>query len=241
MDLAIFSHTETWISLLTLTVMEIVLGIDNIIFISIISGRLPKEQQPKARSMGIIAALGIRIVLLIFIQHITEMTEPLFHVMGLGFGGRELIMLAGGLFLISKSTMEIHEKMEGQEEDHTKKIKHPTFTNIVFQVIMIDIVFSFDSIITAVGLANDLIIMIAAVVISMIIMLMSASRISAFIEKHPTMKMLALSFLLMIGFLLILEGCSVHVEKGYVYFAMAFSILVEVLNMRVRKGRSVNN
>ena len=238
MDIAIFTQPETWISLLTLTLMEIVLGIDNIIFISIIAGRLPKHQQPKARSTGIIAALGIRIVLLIFISHIAAMTEPLFHVAGLGFGGRELIMLAGGLFLISKSTMEIHEKVEGHDEHKTKKIKHPTFLNIVFQVIMIDIVFSFDSIITAVGLANELIIMITAVVISMIIMLLSASRISAFIEKHPTMKMLALSFLLMIGFLLILEGCSVHVEKGYVYFAMAFSILVEILNMRVRKERT---
>lgn len=238
MSLDIFLHTETWVSLLTLTVMEIVLGIDNIIFISIISGRLPKEQQPKARNTGILAALGIRILLLVFISHIAAMTDPLFHVMGLGFGGRELIMLAGGLFLISKSTMEIHEKMEGGDEHETKKIKHPTFLNIVLQVIVIDIVFSFDSIITAVGLANELVIMIAAVIISMIIMLMSASRISAFIEKHPTMKMLALSFLLMIGFLLILEGCSVHVNKGYVYFAMAFSILVEILNMRVRKAKS---
>lgn len=233
--LELLSKPEIWLSLITLSVMEIVLGIDNVIFISLVTTKLPIEQQNKARRLGIFLALFIRIILLLFISYIVnEMTFPLFTVFGHGISWRDLILMAGGLFLLYKSTMEIYEVLEVDTEEHSKKI-NATFWNVVMQVILIDIVFSFDSIITAVGLAKEVAIMIAAVVISMIIMLFFSQAIGNFISKHPSIKLLALAFLLMIGMLLVAESFGYHVPKGYVYFAMAFSVGVEVLNMRMRK------
>lgn len=236
MDLIeLFSKPEAWLSLITLSVMEIVLGIDNVIFISLVTSKLPPANQNKARQLGLFLALFIRIILLSFISYIVnEMTEPIMQVFGHGLSWRDLILLAGGLFLLYKSTMEIYELLEAGSEGHEKKV-NPTFWNVVMQVIVIDIVFSFDSIITAVGLAQDLPIMIAAVIFSMIIMLFFSGAISKFIDKHPSIKLLALAFLLTIGLLLVAESFGQHVSKGYVYFAMAFSIVVELLNMRMRK------
>ena len=232
--LEILSQSETWISLLTLTMMEIVLGIDNVIFISIVTSRLPEEQQARARFIGLVLALVIRVLLLFAISWIIGLVYPVITLWGNEISWRDIILLAGGLFLITKSTTEIHHKIEGEKESSIKK-KSPGFWNTVSQVLLLDVVFSFDSIITAVGLADHVEIMIAAVIISMIIMIMAAGTISDFINRHPTMKMLALSFLLMIGLLLVAEAFDVHVPKGYVYFAMTFSIIVEALNMRVRK------
>ena len=239
MDLiTLFSRPEAWLSLITLSVMEIVLGIDNVIFISLVTGKLPPQNQNKARRLGLFLALFIRLILLSFISYIVnEMTDTLFEVFGHGLSWRDIILLAGGLFLLYKSTLEIYELLEADPEEHSKKV-NPTFWNVVLQVIIIDIVFSFDSIITAVGLAQDLPIMIAAVVISMIIMLFFSAAISRFIDKHPSIKLLALAVLLTIGLLLVAESFGQHVSKGYVYFAMAFSILVELLNMRMRKKSS---
>lgn len=236
MDLIdLFSRPESWLSLITLSVMEIVLGIDNVIFISLVTSKLPAQNQNKARRLGLFLALFIRLILLSFISYIVnEMTEPIVHVFGHGLSWRDIILLAGGLFLLYKSTLEIYEMLEVDHEEASKKV-NPTFWNVVLQVIVIDIVFSFDSIITAVGLAKDLPIMIAAVVISMIIMLFFSSAIAKFIDKHPSIKLLALAFLLTIGLLLVAESFGQHVSKGYVYFAMAFSIGVELLNMRMRK------
>lgn len=236
--IALFSKPEAWLSLITLSVMEIVLGIDNVIFISLVTSKLPKQKQNKARRLGLFLALFIRLILLSFISYIVnEMTEPILSFYKYSLSWRDIILLAGGLFLLYKSTVEIYELLEVDAEEHSKKIS-PTFWNVVFQVILIDIVFSFDSIITAVGLAKDLPIMIAAVVISMIIMLFFSSAISKFIDKHPSIKLLALAFLLTIGLLLVAEAFGQHVPKGYVYFAMAFSISVELLNMRMRKKSS---
>jgi predicted tellurium resistance membrane protein TerC len=239
MDLiALFSKPEAWLSLITLTVMEIVLGIDNVIFISLVTSKLKVEQQNKARQLGLFLALFIRVVLLSFISYIVnEMKTPIITIIGHGLSWRDIILLSGGLFLLYKSTLEIYELLEADAEEHSKKV-NPTFWNVVLQVILIDIVFSFDSIITAVGLAQDLPIMIGAVIISMIIMLFFSSAISKFIDKHPSIKLLALAFLLTIGLLLVAESFGQHVSKGYVYFAMAFSILVELLNMRMRKNKS---
>lgn len=239
MDLiTLFSRPEAWLSLITLSVMEIVLGIDNVIFISLVTGKLPPENQNKARRLGLFLALFIRLLLLSFISYIVkEMVDPIITVFDHDFSWRDIILLAGGLFLLYKSTLEIYELLEADPEEHSKKV-NPTFWNVVLQVIIIDIVFSFDSIITAVGLAQDLPIMIAAVVISMIIMLFFSAAISKFIDKHPSIKLLALAFLLTIGLLLVAESFGQHVSKGYVYFAMAFSILVELLNMRMRKKSS---
>lgn len=230
-----------WVSLLTLTLMEVVLGIDNIIFISIIAGRLPKEEQKKARTLGLTLALAIRIILLLFISWLAGLTEPVITLMGTGFSARDLIMMGGGLFLLGKSTLEIHHKLEGEDNVEGKKSKMASFSQIIFQILLLDIVFSLDSIITAIGLVQEAGIMIAAVVISMAVMMIFAGKIGDFIEKHPTLKILALSFLLMIGLILFAEGFDVHVPKGYVYFAMAFSLLVEMLNMRMlRKTRPVH-
>lgn len=226
---------EAWLSLITLTIMEIVLGIDNVIFISIVTNKLDKKQQGKARKLGIFLALFIRVVLLGFISYIVnEMVYPLFTIFEHPVSWRDIILMAGGLFLIYKSTLEIFELLEGGDHNQSSKIK-ATFWNVVMQVIIIDIVFSFDSIITAVGLAQHLPIMVLAVVISMFIMLFFSTTISNFIDKHPSVKMLALSFLLMIGMLLGAESIGYHVPKGYVYFAMAFSLGTEVLNLRMRK------
>ena len=223
------------ISLVTLVVMEIVLGIDNIIFVSILAGKLPHNQQEKARKVGLTLALLIRIALLFGITWIIGSTKDLFVIAGNGFSGRDLILMAGGLFLISKSTSEIHTKVLGEEDHKSTKEKKLNFQSAIIQIVLLDIVFSFDSILTAVGLVNDVWIMIIAVIISMLVMLAASKSISDFVNKHPTIKMLALSFLLMIGLLLVVEAFDVHVPKGYVYFAMAFSLIVELLNMRMRK------
>lgn len=226
-------------SLVTLTAMETVLGIDNIIFIAILVGKLPEESRNKTRNLGIGLALIIRILLLFSISWIMTLTNPLFTVMSQAFSGRDLILLGGGLFLIAKSTFEIHHKIEGdpqielhEAEKMTKKVSPGA---MLFQILILDIVFSLDSVITAVGMANQIPIMVAAMLISMLIMLVSAGSISGFVEKHPTIKILALSFLLLIGVMLVAESFGAHVSKGYIYFAMAFSLAVELLNMRYRK------
>ncbi len=232
----IFSHAETYVSLLTLTFLEIVLGIDNIIFISILTGKLPTEEREKARITGLVIALFFRIGLLLGISYIANLVQPLITIFGLSFSGRDLILLAGGLFLLVKSVLEIHDKLEGDEEGTDKKVT-PKFWNIIVQIIILDLVFSLDSVITAVGLVQHVSIMIIAIVISMIIMIMFAGKVSEFIHRHPTIKMLALSFLLMIGLLLFVEAFHIEVPKGYVYFAMAFSFLVEMLNIKMRKKK----
>lgn len=235
-----FQHlvtAEGLISLFTLVVMEIVLGIDNIIFISIIAGKLPKKNQEQARRIGLALALLMRVGLLFSISWIVSLKEDLFTVAGMGFSGRDLVLLAGGLFLMAKSTNEIHHKIEGEEEHKNPDLKKLTLQAAVLQIVMLDIVFSFDSILTAIGLVDEIVTMIAAVVISMLVMLAAAKSISDFVNNHPTIKMLALAFLLMIGFMLMLEAFEVHVEKGYIYVAMAFSLIVELLNMRMRKPK----
>ncbi len=227
-------------ALLTLTALETVLGIDNIIFISILVSKLPKEQQSKIRNLGISLALGIRILLLFSISWIMSLTEPFFSVADHAFSGRDIILILGGLFLVGKSTFEIHHKIEGDPEhaiSDDKKKKSPSAGWMLGEILLLDIVFSLDSVITAVGMANQVSIMVIAMILSMIIMLFSAGGINNFVEKHPTIKILALSFLLLIGVMLLAEGMGAHVSKGYIYFAMSFSLLVEILNMRMRKKR----
>lgn len=230
----LFSLPETYVSLLTLTFLEIVLGIDNIIFISILTGKLPEKEREKGRVTGLIIALVFRILLLLGISYIAGLVTPLISLFGMAFSGRDLILMGGGIFLIVKSTLEIHNKLEGEEETE-KSDKKSKFWNVIFQIVVLDLVFSFDSVITAVGLVKHVSIMILAIIISMIIMIIFAGKVSDFIHKHPTIKMLALSFLLMIGLLLFVEGFHVEVPKGYVYFAMAFSFIVEMLNIKMRK------
>lgn len=230
----LFSLPETYVSLLTLTFLEIVLGIDNIIFISILTGKLPEKERERGRVTGLIIALVFRILLLLGISYIAGLVTPLISLFGMSFSGRDLILIGGGIFLIVKSTLEIHNKLEGEEETE-KSDKKSKFWNVIFQIVVLDLVFSFDSVITAVGLVKHVSIMIIAIIISMIVMIIFAGKVSDFIHKHPTIKMLALSFLLMIGLLLFVEGFHVEVPKGYVYFAMAFSFIVEMLNIKMRK------
>ncbi|HEX6641348.1 MAG TPA: TerC family protein [Thermoanaerobaculia bacterium] len=232
--MAWLSDPQAWIALLTLTVLEIVLGIDNVIFISILSGKLPMEQQKKARTIGLAMAMIMRVLLLLSLAWIVKLTAPIFTVLGQEISGRDLILLLGGLFLIGKSTHEIHDKLEGEEGDTVKRIA-PSLVSVIVQISLLDIVFSLDSVITAVGMAKELGVMIAAVVIAVLIMLVSAGSIGGFVNRHPTVKMLALSFLLLIGTSLIAEGLDFHIPKGYVYFAMAFSVFVEVLNIQFRR------
>ncbi len=239
---------EAWISLLTLTVLEIVLGIDNIVFISILSGKLPEHQQKKARQVGLALAMITRILLLLSLSWVMSLTAEVFNAAGLlGFSnpewlakfsisGRDIILLVGGLFLIYKSTHEIHNKLEGSKEGEFGVKKVHSFASTIFQILLLDVVFSLDSVITAVGMAEHIEIMVAAVVIAVIIMMLSASAISDFVNRHPTVKMLALSFLLLIGVSLLAEGLDQHIPKGYIYFAMAFSVLVEMLNLRMNKN-----
>ncbi|MCX2741289.1 TerC family protein [Pontibacter anaerobius] len=237
----IFANPDTWISLLTLTFMEVVLGIDNIVFISIVVGRLPHEQQAKGRTIGLALALIFRVILLLFISWIVSASDPLFSI-DLPFtedefavSWRDIILFAGGLFLLAKSVTEIHNKLEGEEEEHGTTKVHATLGKILVQIVLIDIVFSFDSILTAVGLAQEVIVMIIAVILAMGIMLIFAKYVSDFVNKHPTVKMLALAFLILIGFMLVVESLHQHIPKGYIYFAMFFSLLVEMLNMKLRK------
>lgn len=228
------SDPQIWIAFLTLSVLELVLGIDNVIFISILSGKLPKAQQKKARLIGLSLALGMRVILLFSLTWVMGLVEPLFTIWAHGVSGRDLILLIGGLFLIFKSTHEIHGSLEG-EEGHASKKTYAGFTGVIIQIMLLDIVFSLDSVITAVGMVDNVWVMIAAVVVSIIAMMLFAGSIGAFVQRHPTIKMLALSFLLMIGVSLIAEGAHFHIPKGYIYFAMAFSVLVEILNIRLRK------
>jgi predicted tellurium resistance membrane protein TerC len=224
---------QAWIALLTLTVLEVVLGIDNVIFISILAGKLPAEQQRRARTVGLAMAMIMRILLLLSLAWIIRLTAPLFSVLGQQISGRDLILLGGGVFLLAKATHEIHDKLEGEQGDAVKRLA-PSFVSVIVQISLLDIVFSLDSVITAVGMADDLGVMITAVVIAVGIMLVSAGPISDFVNRHPTVKMLALSFLLLIGMSLVAEGLEFHIPKGYVYFAMGFSVFVEVLNIRFR-------
>jgi predicted tellurium resistance membrane protein TerC len=227
------TNPEIWIALVTLTSLEIVLGIDNIIFISILAGKLPGNQQAKARQLGLSLAMFVRIGLLFSLSWVIGLTTPLFTVFHHPISGRDLILLIGGLFLLGKSTFEIHEKLEGEEGHAETKLK-VSFTGVIVQILLLDIVFSLDSVITAVGMVRQLPVMIAAVVIAVGIMLVAAGSVSDFVERHPTIKMLALSFLLLIGFSLLAEGLEFHIPKGYIYFAMGFSVFVEMLNLRLR-------
>ena len=224
---------EIWTALITLTALEIVLGVDNIIFISILAGKLPPEQQARARLVGLSAAMFMRILLLFSISWVIGLTEPWFEIFGREVSGRDLILFGGGLFLIGKSTFEIHEKLEGPEEQGTTRAA-TSFISVIVQIMILDIVFSLDSVITAVGMADDLPVMIAAVVIAVGVMMVASGPISRFVDEHPTVKMLALSFLILIGTSLVAEGLHYHIPKGYIYGAMAFSVLVEALNLRVR-------
>lgn len=225
---------QIWIAFLTLAVLELVLGIDNVIFISILSGKLPEKDQKRARLIGLSLALIMRVILLFSLTWVMGLVEPLFTVMGHTVSGRDLILLVGGLFLIFKSTHEIHGSLEGSDGDSSRKT-YAGFTGVIIQIMLLDIVFSLDSVITAIGMVSNVWIMIAAVVVSIIAMMLFAGSIGAFVQRHPTVKMLALAFLLLIGVTLIAEGMHQHISKGYIYFAMAFSVFVEVLNIRLRK------
>ena len=237
------SDPNLWISLLTLTLLEVVLGIDNLIFISILSGKLPSDQQSRARRMGLGLALITRILLLLSLSWVMRLDTPFWQSTAFGvpvsISGKDLILLLGGLFLIGKSTYEIHEKLEGVDGAKTDRMA-PTFAAVVTQILLLDIVFSLDSVITAVGMVNKIPVMVAAVVIAMLVMLLFVNQISAFVDRHPTIKMLALSFLILIGTMLVAEGFGQHINKGYIYFAMAFSVTVEFLNIRMRKAQKVD-
>ena len=226
---------EAALALVTLTALEIVLGIDNIIFISILAGKLPGGQQARARTLGLTIAMGTRVLLLLSITWIMRLTAPLFVVFDKEISGRDLILGLGGLFLIWKSVREIHERLEGAEGEEQRSAKAATFGSVLVQIALLDIVFSLDSVITAVGMASQLAIMITAVVLAVVFMMFASGTVSSFVDRHPTIKMLALSFLLMIGVTLIAESLDQHVPKGYIYFAMAFSVLVEMLNLRAKK------
>lgn len=237
MNFAWVNDPAAWSALAALTILEIVLGIDNIVFISILSGKLPEAQRAKARQLGLALALVTRILLLMSISWVMGLTAPLFNVMGRDFSGRDLILLGGGLFLIYKAVIEIHHKLEGSE--HTKDAKAATFGAVIGQILILDIIFSLDSVITAVGMAKDLTVMVLAVIISVGFMLAFAGKVSRFVEEHPTVKMLALAFLILIGVNLLAEGFHFHIEKGFTYFAMAFSVVVEMLNIKMRKKGQV--
>ncbi len=234
----IFLQPETWLALLTLTFFEVVLGIDNIIFISIVSNRLPVEIRAKTRNMGLVLAMVVRIVLLLGITWVISFKEPLFTVFEKSFSGRDIILGLGGLFLIAKSTREINSEMEGEEEDAKQESKTKVnVTGIIVQIIVLDLIFSFDSILTAVGLTSHVQIMIVAVILSILIMIAFSGRISDFIHKHPSMEVLALGFLILIGFMLFLEGLHYDIPKGYIYFAVAFSLVIEMINIRIRRRK----
>lgn len=238
MDFSWISQPETWIAFFTLVALELVLGVDNVIFISILAGKLPQQDQQRARTTGIALAVITRVLLLFSLSWIINLVEPLFSIPWFGgevidISGRDLILLSGGLFLIWKSTREIHDKLEGTEGHASAKVT-ATFTSVIIQILLLDVVFSLDSVITAVGMVDELAIMVIAVIAAAMVMIFTAGPIAKFVEEHPTIKILALSFLLLIGFTLVVEGFHQHIPKGYIYFAMGFSVLVEVLNLRVR-------
>jgi predicted tellurium resistance membrane protein TerC len=237
-DMSWINQPEAWIALLTLTVMEIVLGIDNIVFISILVDKLPEAQRPRARFIGLALAMVMRILLLLSITWVMSLTKELFNVFNHSISGKDLILILGGLFLIWKSTKEIHEKLEGDPQHAISGVAKATFGAILVQIALLDIVFSLDSVITAVGMAKQIMVMVIAVIIAVIFMMIFAGPVSSFVSKHPTVKMLALSFLLLIGTTLISEGMGFHIEKGYVYFAMAFSVFVEMLNLRMKRKKA---
>ena len=230
------TNPEIWIGLITLTALEIVLGIDNVVFISILAGKLPENQQARARRVGLSLALLTRIALLLSLAWIIGLTTPIITIIGKGISGRDLILIGGGLFLLAKSTREIHDKLEGAEGHASKRI-FPSFASVIIQILLLDVVFSLDSVITAVGMVEQIGVMIAAVVIAVVIMLISADAISSYVSRRPTIKILALSFLLLIGMALIMEGLHQPIPRGYIYFAMAFSIFVEMVNLRVRASK----
>lgn len=232
------STPEAWIALATLAVLEIVLGIDNIIFISILADKLPKEQQASARRLGLLLAMASRLALLGTINMIMRLTEPLFGLFGHAFSGRDLILVVGGLFLLTKSTREIHHRLEGDDE-HSGKARTPSYAAVLVQIGVMDMVFSLDSVITAVGLAEDFAVMAIAIVLAVAVMMLAANAVSRFVNDHPTVKMLALSFLLLLGMVLVAEGFGQHIAKGYIYFAMGFSVFVEALNLRARAADPV--
>jgi predicted tellurium resistance membrane protein TerC len=235
--MAWISSPEAWVALATLTLLEIVLGVDNIIFISILVGRLPESQRQQGRILGLGIAMGTRILLLLTITWIMRLQAPWFTVAGVEISGRDLILIGGGLFLLAKSTLEIHESLEGAAHEGHGPSKHAGFVSTIVAIGLIDIVFSLDSVITAVGLADDVLVMIIAIMLAVLVMMFAAGAIGRFVDTHPTIKMLALSFLVLIGVALIAEGIDVHIPKGYIYFAMAFSVGVEMLNLRIRRGR----
>jgi predicted tellurium resistance membrane protein TerC len=237
--LEMFTSPELLVALLTLTVLEIVLGVDNVIFISILSAKLPKDQQQRARRVGLMGAMLMRIALLFSLSWMARLTTPLFGLMGHDFSGRDLILLFGGLFLLAKATYEIHDKLEGEEGHASGKVA-ATFVSVITQVMILDIVFSLDSVITAIGMADNLWVMVTAVVLAVVVMLLAADSISDFVEKHPTVKILALSFLILIGMSLVADGLGQHIGKGYIYFAMGFSVFVEMINIRIRDQRKKN-
>jgi predicted tellurium resistance membrane protein TerC len=228
------SDPGTWIAFITLVALELVLGVDNVIFISILASKLPQEQQQRARTMGIMLAVITRILLLLSLRWIVGLTDTLFTVLDFDVSGRDVVLFVGGLFLLWKSVHEIHQKLEGEEGRSSAKVK-AAFWSVIAQIMLLDIVFSLDSVITAVGMVDEIVIMVAAVVISAIVMVFTSGPLSHFVERHPTVKMLALSFLLLIGFTLIVEALHQHIPKGYIYFAMGFSVFVEMLNLRLRK------
>lgn len=235
MDL--LTDPQIWIAFVTLVVLELVLGVDNVIFISILAGKLPAEQQQRARRTGLSLAVISRIILLFSLSWVIGLTEPLFSMLSFEVSGRDIILILGGLFLIGKATIEIHQKLEGVEGHASARVK-PSFANVIFQVLLLDVVFSLDSVITAVGMVDELAVMVAAVIVAAAGMIAAAELIGDFVERHPTVKMLALSFLLLIGFTLVVEGLHQHIPKGYIYFAMGFSVFVEILNLQIRKGRA---
>jgi predicted tellurium resistance membrane protein TerC len=234
--LDLLTQPETWVSLATLSLMEIVLGIDNVVFLAILAGRLPRPQQPSARRLGLALALGTRLLLLLGISWLMRLTADLFELFGKGWSGRDLILLGGGLFLVAKATYEIHEKLEVKTpQELSSAAARAAYWLVIAQIAILDVVFSLDSVITAVGMAKHLPVMIAAMVVAMLVMLVFAGPIGGFVEKHPTMKILALSFLILIGVMLIAESFERHIERGYIYFAMAFAVGVELVNIRMRK------
>jgi predicted tellurium resistance membrane protein TerC len=230
-----FFTSSGLVALITLTFLEIVLGVDNVIFISILASKLPSSQQNLARRIGLLAAMGMRILLLLSIVWIIRLTTPLFYILERPISGRDLILIGGGLFLLAKATIEIHDRLEGQE-DHSSARVRPSFATVTIQIVLLDIVFSLDSVITAVGMADQITVMVTAVILAVGVMMFSAGPISAFVNRHPTVKVLALSFLLLIGVALIGDGLGTHIPKGYIYFAMGFSVFVEMINLRVRRA-----